>query len=326
MNFKKIKIITTPIGTELLPAELLELGITGFEIDDAPSFEEFLNDKRVPWDYVEEKLLEKRHCDSAVTVYLCENEQGNKQLESIKALCKRHKENGEDELYGSLEIVSDQVKEDDWANNWKQYFKPLKIGEKILIKPSWESVSKENEEKYKIVKLDPGSSFGTGQHETTKLCLEVLQKNNTEGAKVLDMGSGSGILTIAALLLGAKSALAVDIDQNACDIARENLSSNGFGPDRVEVLCGDATSDKDLYKKIVRNGEYNIILANIVADVLCAMTDLFFASLKKGGVLIASGILGERVLQVRRAFEKAGLEIIGEELENEWSAITVIKK
>ena len=326
MNFKKIKITTTPMGTELLPAELLELGITGFEIDDAPSFEEFLNDKRVPWDYVEEELLKKRYCDSAVTVYLCENEQGEKQLESIKSLCKRHIENGESELYGSLEIVSDEVKEDDWANNWKQYFKPLKIGEKILIKPTWESVSKEDEEKYKIVKLDPGSSFGTGQHETTKLCLEVLQDKKTECAKVLDMGSGSGILTIASMLLGAKSALAVDIDQNACDIARENLSANGFGSDRVEVLCGDATSDRVLYEKIVQNGEYDIILANIVADVLCAMTGLFSACLKEGGVLIASGILGERVLQVKNAFEKAGLEIIDEKLENEWSAVTVVKK
>ena len=325
MNFKKIKIITTPVGTELLPAELLELGITGFEIDDAPSFEEFLNDKRVPWDYVEEELLQKRYTDSAVTVYLCENEQGNNQLESIRALCKSHIERGEGELYGTLEILSDEVKEDDWANNWKQYFKPLKIGDKILIKPSWESVSEEDEKKYKIVKLDPGSSFGTGQHETTKLCLEVLQNNKTEGAKVLDMGCGSGILTIAAMLLGAKSALAVDIDQNACDIARENLSSNGFNEDKVTVLCGDATSDNELYNTIVGGGSYDLILANIVADVLCAMTELFKESLKKGGVLIASGILGERVLQVRNAFEKAGLTVVSEKLENEWSAITVIK-
>ncbi len=326
MNFKKIKIITTPVGTELLPAELLELGITGFEIDDAPSFEEFLNDKRVPWDYVEEALLEKRSCDSAVTVYLCENRQGEEQLESIKALCESHKKKGESELYGSLEIVTDEVKEDDWANNWKQYFKPLKIGERILIKPSWETVSKEDEEKYKIVKLDPGSSFGTGQHETTKLCLEVLQNNKTEGARVLDMGCGSGILTIASMLLGADSALAVDIDQNACDIARENLCSNGFGPERAEVLCGDATSDMELYNRIVGAGEYDVILANIVADVLCAMTELFCACLKRGGVLIASGILGERVLQVRNAFEKAGLTVTDERLENEWSAITVVKK
>ena len=326
MNFKKIKIITTPIGTEILPSELLELGITGFEIDDPQSFEDFLNDKRVPWDYVDEKLLEKRGCESAITVYLCENEQGDRQLASIKEICKNHIENGETDVYGKLEIVSDEVKEDDWANNWKQYFKPLKIGEKIIIKPSWEKVSEEEEKKYKIVELDPGSSFGTGQHETTKLCLELLQDKITSDTKVLDMGCGSGILTIAAMLLGAKSAVAVDIDQNACDIAKSNLSSNGFDKDKVDVFCGDATSDKKLYNRIVEGGRYDLILANIVADILCAMTGLFVECLKEGGCLIASGILGERVLQVRTAFEKAGLEVLEEKLENEWSAITVIKK
>ncbi len=322
MKFKKVTVKTTPIGTELLCPELTELGITGLEIDDAPSFEEFLNDKRVPWDYVDEKLLEKRDMESAVTVYLCENEQGERQLESIKELCRRHKENN-DEIYGSLKIILDEVADEDWANNWKQYFKPLKIGEKILIKPSWETVSEEDEKKYRIVKLDPGSSFGTGQHETTKLCLEILQKHTESGIKVLDMGCGSGILTIAAMLLGAGSALAVDIDQNACDIARENLADNGFAQDKVTVLCGDALTDKSFAQKVVSGGPYKLILANIVADVLCGMTDMFTKALAEDGVLIASGILGERVLQVRRSFEAAGLVITDEKTENEWSAITV---
>lgn len=325
MTFRKVKIITTPLGTELLPAELLELGITGFEIDDAPSFEEFLNDKRVPWDYVDEKLLEKREMASAVIVYLCENNQGDSQLESIKKLCKKHLDDGLSDTYGTLAISVNEVAEEDWANNWKQYFKPLKIGDKIIIKPSWETISEEDEKNYKVVKLDPGSSFGTGQHETTKLCLEILQGNTEKGCKVLDMGCGSGILTIASMLLGAGSAVAVDIDENACNIARENLSSNGFSEDAVTVLCGDATSDKALYEKIVSGGPYKLILANIVADVLCAMTELFTKCLADDGVLIASGILGERVLQVRRSFEAAGLKIVSEKLENEWSAITVKK-
>ena len=325
MNFKKIKIITTPVGTELLPAELLELGITGFEIDDAPSFEEFLNDKRVPWDYVEEALLEKRSCDSAVTVYLCENRQGEEQLESIKALCESHKKKGESELYGSLEIVTDEVKEDDWANNWKQYFKPLKIGERILIKPSWETVSKEDEEKYKIVKLDPGSSFGTGQHETTKLCLEVLQNNKTEGARVLDMGCGSGILTIASMLLGADSALAVDIDQNACDIARENLCSNGFGPERAEVLCGDATSDMELYNRIVGAGEYDVILANIVADVVIRLIPDVGSFMDENAVILVSGIIEPRRDEVVEALAEYGYQIIDSREEKGWCAMAAVR-
>lgn len=324
MDFRKIRISTTEIGIELLSAELLELGITGFEVDDQNGFEEFLEDKRVPWDYVDESLLQKRNSGFGITVYLCENEQGDGQLDKIKELCLLHSE--EKELYGDLEISESEVCEEDWANNWKQYFKPLKIGEKILIKPSWETVSTEDEEKYKIVTLDPGSSFGTGQHETTRLCLEILQNKVKENAKILDMGCGSGILTIASLLLGAKSAVGVDIDQNACDIARENLFDNGFGKECTKILCGDATSDNSLYTEICENGPYDLILANIVADVLCAMTGLFTECLAKDGVLIASGILGERVTQVRNAFEKAGLKVAEEKIDNEWSAITVVRK
>lgn len=322
MNFMKVRIATTSIGTELLPSELEELGIRGFEIDDAASFEEFLKDKkRVPWDYVEDSLLEKRHCESAVTVYLAENEQGASQLDAIKALCKNHIDAGED-MYGSLAVTVGNVADEDWANNWKQYFKPLKIGEKILIKPSWETVGEEAKG-LKIVTLDPGNSFGTGQHETTKLCTELLQYHTKNGCKVLDMGCGSGILTIASMLLGAQSAVAVDIDQSACDTARENLDNNGFSDKNTTVLCGDAVSDKKLYGKITEGGPYDLILANIVADVLCAMAGLFCECLADDGVLIASGILGDRVVKVRNAFKEAGLEVTDEKLENEWSAITV---
>jgi ribosomal protein L11 methyltransferase len=315
MNFKKIKIVTTTEGTELLPAELLELGITGFEIDDAPSFEEFLNDKRVPWDYVEEELLSKRYADSAVTVYLCENEQGASQLESIKALCKSHIENGEGELYGSLEIISDEVKEDDWANNWKQYFKPLKIGDKILIKPSWESVSDEDEKKYKIVQLDPGSSFGTGQHETTKLCLEVLQNNKTEGAKVLDMGCGTSILAILASMRGANPVTAIDIDDWCVNNSRDNIELNGIN--NITAELGDAS--------LLEGREpFDVIIANINRNILLADMDRYAACMHKGSELYMSGFYVQDIPFIREKAESLGMTFVHHREKNNWAAVKFV--
>ena len=165
-------------------------------------------------------------CETCITIYLPSNEQGAEELLAVKAILKEMKDADTDGIYGRLAVELDSIREEDWANNWKQYFKPFTVGEKLAIKPSWEEYS--NTDGRVILEIDPASSFGTGAHHTTRLCLELVEKYLNKGDKVLDMGCGSGILSIAAMLLGADHAVAVDIEQNAAETALENASKNNI--------------------------------------------------------------------------------------------------
>ena len=316
MNWTELNIFTTTEGIDILTSGLMDIGIRGFAIKDANDFNEFLQNKEGNWDYLEDDLMKLAECETTVTVYLPENSQGADMLLSIKSMLKTMKENDTENIYGRLETEMSNVKEEDWANNWKQYFKPLKIGDKLLVKPSWE----ESDEDSRIVlEIDPASSFGSGQHYTTKLCLEYLDKTDLKGKKILDLGCGSGILSIAALLLGAESAVAVDVEENAVKTAAENAGKNHINPELYTALCGNIISDSILVEKI--GDGYDIITANIVADILIAMKDHFYRFLKPGGILIISGIIDERKHEVTDAVTKSGFEVVEFREESDWAAV-----
>jgi len=226
-------------------------------------------------------------------------------------------------VFGRLEVGLEHIKEEDWCNNWKQYFKPLYVGENILICPEWEVVP-ENSAKT-IFKINPGMSFGTGSHETTQLCIEQMEKYIKKGHSVLDIGCGSGILSIIAMLLGAKEATAIDIDPNAVDIAIENAESNGVLIQNYHTIAGNILSDKELCDKLSKK-HYNIIFANIVADVIIALKPILLNLIDDDTVIISSGIINTRLNDVLFEYENSPLKIIDINQKGEWASITLIKR
>ena len=314
MDWTEIKIYTTTDGIEPLTIELLKLGISGFVIEDAEDFREFIENKNGQWDYIDDELLKLADAETNVTVYLPVNLQGADTLSALKAMLVELKQRDEENKYGRLVAELSGIREEDWANNWKQYFKPFKVGEKLYIKPSWEEAS--DCEGRVILEIDPASSFGTGQHHTTRLCLEMLEGLIKPEARVLDLGCGSGILSIAAALLGASEVCAVDIAENAAVTAAENAEKNGVS---LRTFCGNILTDAELTAKI--GGGYDLICANIVADVLIAMADMFAGFLKPDGKLIISGIISERADEVVGVVTAASFKTITRSEREGWTAV-----
>ena len=321
MNWTELCIFTSTEGSDILCGCLLGIGINGFVVRDAKDFEEFLENKTGNWDYIDDDLMSLKNCETSVTVYLPDNAQGKEMFDSIKSELSRLKEIDENNSFGRLEYEFKNVCEEDWANNWKQYFKPLCVGDKLLIKPSWENAP-ENDNRI-ILEIDPASSFGTGQHNTTQLCLELLEKNISGNERVLDLGCGSGILSIAAILLGADYCTAVDIDQNSVKIAKENAEKNNIPKEKYTAYCGNVITDNELVKTI-GNG-YKIVVANIVADVLIGMSDIFSDFLTDDGILIMSGIIVERKDEVIDAVKSQGFEVVSVAEKDGWAAVSMKK-
>ena len=317
MEWTEVNIYTTTEGIELVCSKLTDIGVKGFAIRDAEDFKEFLENKNGQWDYIDKDLLGLTDCETCITVYIPSNDQGAEMLTAIKSMLSEMRANDTEKLYGRLEAELTSIREEDWANNWKQYFKPFKVGEKLVIKPSWEDF--DIADNRVILEIDPASSFGTGKHHTTRLCLELLEKNLNKGDDLLDMGCGSGILSIGAMLLGAGSAVGVDIEENAAATALENAEKNHISPDVYKTYYGNILSDEKLASEIDR--KYDIITANIVADVIIAMKDYFVRYLKKGGILIISGIIEERMDEVIAAVESAGFSNPEPYVKEGWAAV-----
>ena len=201
-NFIQIDIYTASEAVDGITAALTDYGITGFIIQDSADFEDFLADKNANWDYVDDSLMGLKTAEPKITFYVHENAQGKETLEAVRELLARFSAQNDDGFYGNLRMELNNVKEEDWANNWKQYYKPFRIGKSLVIKPSWETVEAKDGDK--VLEIDPASTFGTGQHHTTKMVMETLEDVIKGGERVLDLGCGSGILTIASLLLGAE--------------------------------------------------------------------------------------------------------------------------
>ena len=318
MEWKELKIYTTHEGIEPLTNALIACGVNGFAINDPWEIEEFERNKNASWDYIGEEVYKLCGTEAYITVYLQADTFAD-EFASVKSavdmvLSQKNTE------YGSLEIKSSDINEEDWANNWKQYFKLLNVGKKLLIKPSWEAV--ENTERV-VLELDPETSFGTGRHQTTQLCLEMLEEVVKNGDTVCDLGAGSGIISIAAVLLGAKSAVAVDISEDAAKTALENAVKNGISPENYLSYCGDVITDSELLAKV---GEgFTLVTANIVADVLLAMKEIFAKITVKGGTLVVSGIIDDRKDEVLPAISACGFELVKTDGRDMWNA-AIFKK
>ena len=315
MNWLALHIETNHAGLEPVETMLSALGIDGVVIDDETEFQDFLENNHQYWDYVDEELEQKMKGASRVTFYLSADEEGFAKMGEVRIALQALKESRED--CGSLLMTMDDLQDADWENNWKQYYKPMEIGERLLVIPQWEEA--DCGERVPLI-LDPGLTFGTGSHATTQLCLTALEKAVRGGEKVLDLGCGSGILSIAALKLGAASAVAVDIDDKCLDVAYENAALNGIGKDTYTVKVGDVLGDEALRAEL--GGGYDIVLANIVADVIIGLAPMVRSLLAPGGLFLCSGIIDDRAEEVADKLREAGLEIVETRNADGWFAYT----
>lgn len=317
MDWIKATIYTTSEGIEPVSGRLYQLGITGLEIDDEQDFKDFLENNRQYWDYVDEDLIKEKEGETRVSVYVSDNPSGYEMLTAIKGTLAELRALDEDKTFGRLEIEMLTLNEEDWENNWKKYFHPMEIGEKILIKPEWEELTGDSDRI--VFNINPGMTFGTGSHYTTQLCIENLEKYLHSGDRMLDLGCGSGILSIIALLLGASEATAVDIDPNAVDIAYENADRNHVDKEKYHVYSGNILTDTALQEKI--SGKYEVVASNIVADVIIGLAPMVRQYMKEGGIWITSGIIEDRVEDVRAAMAENGFEVIELRQRKDWVSI-----
>ena len=316
MEWIEVFVSTTKIGLEIVSGLLYQCGLTGLMIEDGSDFEEFLKNPNRQWDYVEEELVEqKQKQPTGITFFLRDNVYGTEQLSDIKSALLSLKSKEKEFDLGTLEVTVKNIKEEDWSNNWKKYFKPFPIGDKMMIKPSWEEL-KEPTDKI-VLKIDPAHIFGTGTHETTQLCIELIEKFVQKKDKVLDIGCGSGILSIASLLLGAEEADAVDIDPNAIAVAYENADRNDIDRGRYHVTAGNILEDENLHKTY-SGKQYDVVEANIVADIIMALSKQVPQYIKKGGIFISSGIIKQRLEEVYQALKENGFVVLDTKYKKDW--------
>jgi len=322
MDWIQLSVSTTTEGIEPVCAILMEAGITGMEIDDATDFHNFLENNHDKWDYVDEDLLEAHSQGSYVRFYVTDNACGADMRMAVLEGLNKLSSMDEAHAYGTLSVTSCNMKEEDWAENWKQYFKPLNVGDKILILPEWETLPEPTDRT--VFTVNPGMSFGTGSHHTTQLCIQELEKYLAPEMSVLDLGCGSGILSIIALLLGAADATAVDIDSNAVEIAVQNAKRNNINLNKYRTFAGNIIVDEALFATLAQR-QYDVILANIVADVIIGMEPIIPKMMKQGSVLITSGIIKERMEDVKEAYEKTGLTLIETREQGGWVSLVYQK-
>ena len=311
MDWLELKIDTSHAGLDAVTELLEQQGVTGVMIDDEADFQSFLENNRQYWDYVDEELLAQKRGVSRVTFYLERNENALGTVAAVRiamaALKKEHPE------YAPMLLTMEDVADEDWENNWKQFYKPMEIGNRLLVVPEWEEAH--GGERVKLV-LNPGLTFGTGSHATTRLCLQALDTHIHGGESVLDLGCGSGILSIAALRLGAARAFACDIDEKCVDVAYENAALNGIGRDRYTVRWGDVLSDEALRQEM--GGGYDVVVANIVADVIMGLSGSVRPFLKAGGLFLCSGIIDDRAEEVLAKLKGDGWDVFEQRSSEGW--------
>ncbi len=323
MVWLEVTIQTSSAGIELLADHLTAVGYDSFIMDDSADFQDFLAENTQYWDYVDEELARQMQNISRIRLFIEQNDQAPARLEALKQSLEEFRARHPGKDVGSLQIGVSDLREEDWENSWKQYYQPIPVGKKLLIVPQW--LTPENPEHRIPVLLDPGMIFGTGSHASTQMCLRALERRISGGERVIDLGSGSGILSIAALLLGADTAAGVDIDPKAEDIARDNAALNGLAAPRFQAVTGNVIGDRAMMEQLSRQ-PYDIVLANIVADVIIPLSSVVPRFLKPDGVFICSGILSTRLPEVVTALESAGLSVLRREEQDDWCCLTAVLK
>ena len=293
LKWLEVAIPTTPDKLDEVTAKLTAAGMTGLVIEDEADFLNFLEQNRQYWDYVDQELLDRMKGVTRVKFYVTDDADGHAQLEQYTR--------GLD-----CEFTTTALTDNDWAYSWQKYYKPLVIGERLYVVPEWEKDKPIPEGRVPFY-LNPGLTFGTGSHASTQLCLEGVEQHAAEGCSVLDLGCGSGILSIAARLLGAKRAVAVDIDPIAETVARDNADMNGLGKDGYEIHIGNLLDDASLRAKI--GGPYPVVAANIVADVIIGLAPYAKTVVSPGGWFIVSGIIDDRAAETEEKLKQAGFEV-----------------
>ncbi len=316
MKWNKFRIKTTTEAEDIVCSSLMDLGIQGVEVEDKIP----LTQREKEQMFVD--ILPEIDVDDGVayiSFYLEEDEDKEKMLQAVR---EELKEIGTYVNVGSMEIEESQTEDVDWVNNWKQYFHQFTIDD-VLIIPSWEDVQPEDEDKM-IIHIDPGTAFGTGMHETTQLCIRQIKKYVTEDTEILDVGCGSGILGMLALKFGAKHSTGTDLDPCAIDATHENMEVNGISRDQYRVMIGNIIDDKEVQDQVGYD-HYDIVAANILADVLVPLTPVILNHLKTGGIYITSGIIEEKEETVVEAVKAAGLEVLEVNHQGEWVSVTARK-
>ncbi|MDP4118181.1 MAG: 50S ribosomal protein L11 methyltransferase [Bacillota bacterium] len=307
MNWTEVTIFTTPQAEEVITALLYDTGVGGVNIED-PSLIDEANRITKDWDVMDESILAK-YSENKCIIKAYYSPEVN--MEDVMLKINEGIENAKQFVdVGKAEVTSCVVDEQDWENSWKQYYKPLYIGENIVIKPVWEEIDKKDGQV--VIELDPGMAFGTGTHETTRMCLEILEKKIKTGNSVLDVGTGSGILSIGAIKMGAESCFAVDIDPMAVKIVKENAKLNCV-EDKITVVAGNLT------EKV--SGKYDVVVANIIADAIISLTPNIRQFMKEDALYITSGIIVFRLDDVKEKLEECGFKIIDIEIQGDWAAV-----
>ncbi|EPD65907.1 ribosomal protein L11 methyltransferase [Coprococcus sp. HPP0048] len=313
MRWNKFRLKTTTEAEDLVSSMLMDLGIEGVEIED-----------KVPLTQADKEqmfvdILPQIESDDGIaylSFYLEEDVDKEEMLAKVRDEFEAMRAYAN---VGEGTIEESQTEDLDWVNNWKQYFHQFYVDD-ILIIPSWEEVKPEDEDKM-IIHIDPGTAFGTGMHETTQLCIRQLKKHVTKETRILDVGCGSGILGMLALKFGAAYSVGTDLDPCAIDATYENMEVNGITRDQYEVMIGNIIDDKEVQDKVGYD-KYDIVVANILADVLVPLTPVILNQLKKGGVYITSGIIDDKEDTVVEAVKAAGLEVLEVTYQGEWVSVT----
>ena len=313
MKWTEVLIKVAPQAVEAVTDILYGLGAQGVAIDEPVDVQKLREDE-LYWDYIDEKLLENDTEETKIMAYFSEEETNlPEKIAVIKEKIRNLTEFGLSIGSGTVELSN--VNQEDWESAWKQYFKPVHVTDRIVVKPEWEEYSPQEGEI--VIEIDPGMAFGTGTHETTSMCINQIEKNLKEGDRVIDIGSGSGILSMAAVLLGAEKATGVDLDPVAVRVALENVELNNL-QDKIEILHGNLTD-------VIRE-KADIVVANIMADIILILLEDVRAFIKDDGLFISSGIIQEKRAAVEARLLEKNFSIVEVETKGEWCAITAQKK
>ena len=310
MEWLEITISTAAADIKSVTTALTGAGFSDLVIEDQEEFETFLDENRAYWDYIDEEFQNRLQGLSRIKLYLESDDEAA--LARLKKLCEKM------QLPMEVGVLPDT----NWEESWKDNYPPQPIGESLIVLPYW--MAEETEGRKPII-LDPGLTFGTGAHPSTQMVMEAMEQQVQPGMSCLDLGSGSGILSIAALRLGAKSAIGVDIDPKAEDIARENAQYNGFAAPEFTALTGNVTEDKELMDRLAA-GTYDLVLVNIVADVIIGLAPVLPHFLEEHSTVICSGILDTRLSDVTAALEQAGLVVTSQRSREDWRCVTAKRR